>query len=144
MTAGERATRVLPFAREEILDVLLSPLELPSWNPAFQSLSGPNEPRVGQEYTLLARSRLRGHLRYTEIGGGRVRMHWEIPGLAEDGWWELGDSDFGTPVVHGFLHSGPLAAVMQRAFRGVAALRLQRLAAVLVGSPGRAGGRRNL
>jgi hypothetical protein len=144
MTAGERAGQVLPFAREDILDVLLSPLRLPTWNPAFQSLSGPNEPRVGQEYTLLARSRLRGHLEYTEINRGRVRMRWDIPGLAEDGWWELQDADFGTPVVHGFVHAGPLAPVMERAFRGVASLRLQRLAAVLAGSPGTAAGRRVL
>ena len=142
MTEGQQATQVLPFAREEVLDVLLNPLALPSWNPAFHALSGPSEPRVGEDYALLALSRLRGHLRYTEIDRSRVRMRWEIPGLAEDGWWELQERDRGTLVVHGFIHSGPLAAVMQRAFRGVSALRLQRLAAHLADLPGaRAGGR---
>jgi hypothetical protein len=64
---------------------------------------------------------LTGWLEYTRIGRDRI-------GFDETGSWTIESSGGGTLVHHRFQHTGPLASALRHAYRGVAALRLQRLA----------------
>lgn len=104
-------------------DVLLDPLALPQWNEAFLSIDGPRTPEVGQRYQLRAKPGLSGWLEYTAISPERIEITWQVPGFHERGVWLL---DKGL-VTHSFEHSGPLAAVLRPAYRGIAAVRLDRL-----------------
>ncbi|GAA1611905.1 hypothetical protein GCM10009789_77810 [Kribbella sancticallisti] len=103
--------------------VLLDPLALPLWNEAFLSIDGPQTPEVGVRYELRVRPGLNGWLEYTEITPSRIEMTWHVPGFRERGLWLLEDG----LVTHSFEHAGPLAAVLRSAYRGIAAVRLERL-----------------
>jgi hypothetical protein len=104
-------------------DVLLDPLALPSWNEAFLSIDGPKTPVVGQRYRLRVRPGLSGWLEYTTISPQRIDIAWQVPGFHENGTWLI---DQGL-VTHSFEHTGALAAVLRPAYRGIAAVRLERL-----------------
>jgi len=108
-------------------DVLLDPLALPLWNEAFLSIDGPATPAVGVRYTLRVRPGLSGWLEYTAITPGRIEVSWQVPGFRERGEWLLEDGPEGSMVTHSFEHGGPLAAVLRSAYRGIAAVRLERL-----------------
>jgi hypothetical protein len=54
----------------------------------------------------------------------RVEFVWEVPGFHETASWMIGPEG---EVTHGFSQSGPLAAVLRPAYRGIAAVRLGRL-----------------
>lgn len=103
--------------------VLLDPLALPQWNEAFLSIDGPRTPEVGQRYKLRVKPGLTGWLEYTAITEQRIEVTWQIPGFREQGVWLLDDDT----VTHSFEHAGPLAAVLRNAYRGIAAVRLERL-----------------
>lgn len=107
-------------------NVLLEPLALPSWNEAFLSIDGPQTPVIGQRYKLRVRPGLTGWLEYTAISPTRIDVTWQVPGFREQGVWLI---DQGL-VTHSFVHTGPLAAVLRPAYRGIAAVRLERLLAV--------------
>lgn len=55
-------------------------------------------------------------------------MAWRVTGFAEVGSWTMTTAGTGTSVHHEFIHSGPLASLLRRAYHGVADLRLDRLA----------------
>jgi hypothetical protein len=126
--AGPQSAQALVGAPlPNIRAVLLEPLSLPAWNPAFQTISGSTRAVVGADYPIHARG-LRGTFTYTDISDTRIGMAWRVPGFAETATWELKSVDGDTLVTHRFEHSGPLAFVLSRAYQGVAALRLHRLA----------------
>ena len=104
-------------------DVLLDPLALPQWNEAFLSIDGPATAEVGQRYRLRVRPGLTGWLEYTAITPERIEIIWQVPGFREQGVWLLHEG----AVTHSFEHAGPLAAVLRNAYRGIAAVRLERL-----------------
>jgi hypothetical protein len=124
----EQATLTIAADRDAIRAVLLDVLALPEWNEAFVSVSGPPVPAVGTTYTLHVRPGLSGRLEYGAIEPDRIEIHWHVPGFRETGVWTLGDSGL---VTHTFTHSGPLAAVLKPAYRGIAEVRLDRLASRL-------------
>jgi hypothetical protein len=111
-----------------VRDILVQPLAMPQWNPAFRVVEGPAEGLVGVKYALKTVQGLSGSLWYTKVTSDRVEMSWTVPGFSEHGTWELHEAMYGTSVIHRFEHSGPLAALLRAAYRGVADLRLQRLA----------------
>ncbi len=113
---------------EEVRRILLTPLELADWNPAFTSTSGPAVPEVGTTYSIRVRPGLNGTLQYAAIGPERIDIDWQVPGLHEKGTWTLHPSGDATIVRHSFSHAGPLSVALHRAFQGVADLRLSRLA----------------
>jgi uncharacterized protein YndB with AHSA1/START domain len=121
----ERATRIIPADPHRIRAVLLDPRALPLWNDAFLSVDGPAHPAVGQQYALRVRPGLNGRLEYTAIESDRIEMRWEAPGFHEAGTWAIGESRL---VEHAFTQAGPLAALLRTAYRGIAAVRLDRLA----------------
>jgi hypothetical protein len=104
-------------------DVLLDARALPSWNEAFLSIDGPETPVVGQRYHLRVRPGFTGWLEYTAISPSRIDITWQVPGFHEQGVWLINDA----MVTHSFEHTGPLAAVLRPAYRGIAAVRLERL-----------------
>ncbi|TCC57990.1 hypothetical protein E0H73_26950 [Kribbella pittospori] len=121
----EQATLPIPADRSAIRAVLLDVLALPAWNEAFVSLSGPSVPAVGTPYALQVRPGLSGRLQYAAIEPNRIEIHWHVPGFRETGVWTIGPD----LVTHTFIQSGPLAAVLKPAYRGIAQVRLDRLAA---------------
>jgi Polyketide cyclase / dehydrase and lipid transport len=127
MTA-EQATLPIAASPKDIRRILLDPLGLPSWNEAFTSVDGPREPSPGVQYAIRTRPGLKGTLEYATITATQIEMVWQVPGFREVNSWTLHPDGAGTSVGHAFRHSGPLAAALSRAYRGVAALRLQRLA----------------
>ena len=40
----QHATSAIPAAPADVHRLLVDPLALPSWNPAFQSIDGPSQP----------------------------------------------------------------------------------------------------
>ena len=130
MTA-QQAELTVPASADDVRRVLLDPLGLPDWNEAFLSLSGPAEPVVGQSYRIRVRPGLTGNLVYDAIEPDRIEISWQVPGFHENGGWTLTPRGWSTVVRHTFTHAGPLAAALRHAYRGVAALRLARLAARL-------------
>jgi Polyketide cyclase / dehydrase and lipid transport len=121
----EQATLTIPATPTAIRAVLLDPLALPLWNEAFLAIDGPSRPLVGRPYALRVRPGLSGHLEYTAIESDRIEITWQIPGFHEIGTWTITDSG---EVLHTFTHTGPLAAVLRPAYRGIASVRLDRLA----------------
>ncbi len=109
---------------EQIRAVLLDAARLPDWNPAFLSL-GPAAP--DGSYPIRVRGGLRGRFRYTLTEKLRLESAWHVPGLAETNYWELSPTGDGTTVEHGFVHTGPVGAVMRGAFASAAGLRVDRL-----------------
>ena len=127
----ERASLVVRTDAARVRELLSRPLDLPDWNPAFTHLSGPATAAENQPYELLARGGLHGTFRYTAILEHRIDMRWEVPGLREIGTWMLEPVPGGILVTHEFAQAGPLAVALRRAMRGVATLRLERLADVV-------------
>jgi hypothetical protein len=66
---------------------------------------------------------LTGWLEYTAITPDRIEISWQVPGFREQGVWLLQEG----AVTHSFEHAGPLAAVLRNSYRGIAAVRLERL-----------------
>jgi len=64
----QHATSAIPAAPAVVRRLLVDPLALPSWNPAFQSIDGPSQPAAGTRYTIRVRPGLTGWLEYTRIG----------------------------------------------------------------------------
>jgi hypothetical protein len=135
--SAERGVRLVAAPRDHVHTVLLEPLAMPQWNPAFRAVVGPREPSVGVSYALRTVQGLSGSLRYDRISEDRIEMSWTVPGFTEHGSWELHDAVGGTWVAHAFTHSGPVAALLRPAYRGVAHLRLERLATRAVRRQGR-------
>jgi hypothetical protein len=124
----ESGTRMIAASADVVRTVLLRPLDLPTWNPAFVEVTGPAEARVGQAYGLKAIRGLRGTFSYTGIGETRVDMAWDVPGMRERCSWTLRPTTGGgVEVTHELSRSGPLAIVLRSAFAGLAQLRLDRL-----------------
>jgi hypothetical protein len=128
MVRAQHATSAIPAAPADVRRLLLDPLALPSWNPAFQSIDGPTRPAAGTRYAIRVRPGLTGSLEYTRIGHDRIDIAWHVPGFHETGSWTIEPSGGGTLAHHRFQHTGPLASALRHAYRGVAALRLERLA----------------
>jgi hypothetical protein len=121
----EQATLTIPAAADAVRAVLLDPLALPLWNEAFVAIDGPRVPAVSQRYVLRVRPGMNGSLEYTAIEPDRVEMSWRVRGFHEVGNWTIAANG---DVTHAFEHTGPLAAVLRRSYRGIAAVRLDRLA----------------
>lgn len=130
MTNEQTASLLIDAPLHQLRAIVLDPLALPDWNPAFIAIDGPPTATLGRDYAITVRPGLSGRLEYSEIGASRIGMTWRVRGLLEVATWTLDQGTGGTLVTHHFTHSGPLAAVLRRAFRGVAALRLDRLAAM--------------
>jgi len=124
----EEARSTIPARPDEIRAALLDVLALPQWNEAFVSLEGPPVPAVGTSYDLQVRPGLRGQLEYAAIEPGRIEIRWQVPGFRETGVWTIDESGL---VTHTFTQTGPLAALLKSAYRGIAKVRLERLAARL-------------
>ena len=124
----QHSTMTMTASAAEIRRILLTPLELADWNPAFTSIVGPATPQVGTPYPIRVRPGFNGTLTYAAITPDRIDIDWQIPGLREKGTWTLTTADAGTVVQHGVTQSGPLSVALRNAFRGVTDLRLQRLA----------------
>ncbi len=131
----QSATIHIAASPEQVREILLQPLAYPDWNPAFLTMGGPAEAAVGQDYPMRARGGLRGTFEYTQIDDDLIGTSWQVPGLREIGTWRLSADGIGTTVVHEFSQEGALARVMSRAFRGVAELRVGRLAERAVSEP---------
>jgi len=125
----EQATLTIPGSP---IDVLLDPLALPLWNEAFLHIDGPRVPVVGTRYSLRVRPGFNGWLEYTAITSAHVEITWQIPGFHERGSWSID----GDRVTHSFEHTGPLAAVLRSAYRGIAAVRLERLRSRVISPAG--------
>jgi hypothetical protein len=121
----EQAVSHIPADPAAIRHALLDALSLPEWNEAFLEIEGPDDPAVGVRYVLRVRPGLTGHLEYTAIEADRIDLSWQVPGFHETSSWVLGPDN---TVTHSFEQSGPLAAVLRPAYRGIAAVRLDRLA----------------
>ncbi len=119
---------LVPAPVRIVRQILLEPIDLAEWNPAFLSVKGPSQALTGRRYPLVARGALRGHWEYLSIGESLIEGRWEVPGLTETNSWSLLPHDEGTHVTHSFTHQGGLAALLRPAFAGVADLRLNRLA----------------
>lgn len=124
----QQSTMTMTASADEIRRVLLTPLELADWNPAFTSIAGPPTAEAGTPYPIRVRPGFNGTLTYTAITPDRIDVDWQVPGLREQGTWTLTDAGATTVVQHSFTQSGPLSVALRNAFRGVADLRLQRLA----------------
>jgi hypothetical protein len=125
----QQAELTIPAPAAAVRRILLTPLDLPDWNPAFLTISGEAVPSAGRRYAIRVRPRFNGTLLYAAITDDRIDMDWQVPGLHETGSWSLEDHGGSTVVRHTFTHSGPLARALRHAIQGVAALRLNRLAA---------------
>ncbi len=112
---------------ERVREILLRPLELPEWNPAFTALTGPAHPAEGDSYGLTIRSGLTGSLTYEHIDIQHVALHWSTVGFRESATWSLEPIGTATRVVHEFDHEGGLALLLRQAFRTVAQQRNERL-----------------
>jgi uncharacterized protein YndB with AHSA1/START domain len=123
----EQAERLVAASPRQVRAVLLDPLRLPDWNPAFTSIAGPQDADTRHEYRITARG-LPGSFAYEAIEPLTIRMTWRVPGFAEFSTWSMTPTGPSTSVRHTFVHSGPLASLLRRAYRGVADLRLDRLA----------------
>lgn len=123
----QQASRLINATPQAIRSVLLDPLRLPEWNPAFRSITGGQVAVPHQRYALVVSMGLSGSFSYQVIAPDRIDTAWQVPGFSETGSWQLRPRVAGTLVTHGFQHTGPLAALLRHAYRGVAELRLERL-----------------
>lgn len=131
----QHAELAIPATPDEVRRVLLDPLALPAWNPAFHSVAGPLQAAIGVQYRIRVRPGLTGVAEYTEISPNRIGLAWNVPGFHEVGSWTFEPRGAGTLARHEFQQSGPLATALRPAYRGVAGLRLQRLAEYLLTTP---------
>ena len=124
----QSAKRYVHASPERVRTILLRPLSYPDWNPAFLSMRGPAPVIVGQAYEIRTRGGLAGTFTYTKIEDDLIEATWQVPGLRETGTWHMQATSTGTIVVHEFSQQGVLARALSAAFRGVAELRVGRLA----------------
>ncbi|WP_200207716.1 SRPBCC family protein [Micromonospora coerulea] len=125
----QQATRIIDETSARVREILLDAARLPDWNSAFLSIEDPGGTAADREFAIVVRPGLRGTWRYTVIEDERIDTAWKVPGFAETGTWQLRPHSTGrTLVTHGFEHRGPLARVLANAYRGVAEVRLDRLA----------------
>lgn len=124
----QQAEMTIAAPAADIHRVLTEALALPDWNPAITAITGPTRPEAGVEYAIRVRPGLTGTLKYTTITPDRIDIDWQVPGFSEQSSWTLEPTDASTRAHHEFSHTGPLAAALRSAYRGVAGLRLQRLA----------------
>jgi len=132
MSTGEewpyQASALIDASPQAVRAVLLDPLTLAQWNPAFRSITGPATAVVGERYPITVLGGLAGHFRYDRIDGHRIDTAWQVPGFRETGTWVLRPYDSRTVVTHAFTKTGALAKLLGTALRDVAGLRLERLA----------------
>lgn len=121
------ATIFVDASADVVRRILLTPLDLPRWNPAFLSIDGPAQPRVGEAYRITVRPGLPGTFCYDGISPERLDARWRVLGSEEHGSWLLTPLGRGVQVRHEFTHRGLLASLMRRAFAAVAEHRVQRL-----------------
>ena len=126
----DQGRRHVPASPATIAETLLLPLALPAWNPLFSELTGSREPRIGDEYELALTIGLRGSFSYSSLDPERVGMTWQVPGMREESVWIIRAVPGGSLVSHNLERTGPLALIMGGGIRGVAHLRLERLAQV--------------
>lgn len=110
--------------------ILLEPLRLPEWNPAFVELRGPETAEENIGYGLTGIRGLRGTFQYSSIRPDFIQMDWTVPGMRETSAWQLAPSGRGTTVTHTVGRSGSLALLLAHTLSGLAQLRLERLAHV--------------
>ncbi|MGH8938034.1 MAG: hypothetical protein ACRDV2_01655 [Actinomycetes bacterium] len=125
---AQRAVLSMSAPVSAVRHVLLRPLAFPDWNPAFRTLTGPPAATLGVGYPMTVRPGLSGEFWYAAITGNHIETRREVPAMAEVGTWDLYQQGARTLVTHAFEHSGPLAKLLSGAFRGVAEVRLTRLA----------------
>jgi hypothetical protein len=125
---SQRSELLIPAPLPRVRELLLRPLELPEWNSAFVSLTGPGTPATGLPYDLTVRGGLRGTFRYEDIGERQITARWQVAGFEEAATWRLEPHGDTTRVVHEISQRGPLARLLSGGFRGVTELRLRRLA----------------
>lgn len=127
MSVSRQDTVHIQAPASEILAILLDPAALPEWNPAFSEVSAEGTATVGLSNPIRVRGLLRGELVYDRISDSEVAMTMRIPGMTEQGTWQLAESPGGTTVTHAFTQSGMLAQLLESATRDVAGLRVNRL-----------------
>lgn len=128
MSHQEQAQAHIHADAATVRNILLDPLALSRWNPAFLEIGGPASANTGVAHPIIVRPGLRGSFSYSRIEQTIIDMEWSVPGLRETARWSLTSAGTHTVVTHQFSHSGPLASVMRNSFRGVSTLRLARLA----------------
>ena len=129
MSVSRQDTVHIEAPASEILAILLDPAALPEWNPAFSEVFAEGTATVGKPNPIRVRGLLRGALVYDRISDSEVAITIRIPGLTEQGTWQLARSGGGTTVTHAFTQSGMLAQLLESATRDVASLRVNRLRA---------------
>jgi|SRR5664280_2093099 len=127
MSVSRQDTVHIQAPASEILAILLEPAALPEWNPAFSEVSAEGTAAVGLRSPIRVRGLLRGELVYDAISEREVAITIRIPGMTEQGTWQLEQSPGGTTVTHAFTKSGMLAQLLEPATRDVAGLRVSRL-----------------
>lgn len=127
MEIRRRGAITVPQSPAAVLAVLRDGDHLAEWNPAFTSSSGATDAVDGSQVRITVRG-LPGTLRYDHVSRDRVAMSIWIPGLSETGNWWLEQVPSGTRATHEFLQTGALARLLEPATRGVANLRVDRLA----------------
>ncbi len=120
--------RYIPAPWSKITALLLCPLHLPAWNPAFLSIEGGADAVVGQPHPITVTGGLRGTFEYAQITPDIIAMDWHAPGLREYCVWTLVAQGAGTLVTHSITRTGPLSVPLQRALAGLPGLRFDRLA----------------
>lgn len=135
MTAQE-GTRIIDAPLGRIRELLLDAERLPEWNPAFWSVEPPPRDDAATDHAIVVRPGLHGTWCYTRVDDRRIDAVWQVPGLRETGTWLLEpDGASATTVTHAFSQNGTLARLLAGAYRGVAGLRLDRLAAQVGAAP---------
>ena len=127
MSVSRQDTVHIQAPASEILAILLDAAALPQWNPAFSAVSPRGPATVGQPHPIRVRGFLRGELVYDRISDREVAVTIRIPGMTEQGTWQLAESPGGTTVTHAFTQSGALAELLEPSTRNVATLRVNRL-----------------
>lgn len=124
-------SRYIPVSPANIAALLLRPLDLPTWNPAFLSMSGSGDPIVGDPHSMTVVGGLRGTFEYARIDPAFIAMEWDAPGLHEYCDWTLVSQSSGTLVTHLITRTGPLSVPLRTAMAGLPGLRFERLARAL-------------
>ena len=126
-------SRTIAAPAELIRSILLRPLDLPEWNPAFLAIGGSADAAIGHVHSLTVIGGVCGEFRYTAIEPTRVNMEWDVPGMLERCSWVLEPECGGTRVSHEVLRTGLFAIVLRRQALTLPRLRLDRLAEVAMG-----------
>ncbi|RZS64361.1 hypothetical protein EV187_2746 [Agromyces ramosus] len=126
-------SRTIAAPAEPIRGILLRPLALPEWNPAFLAIGGSADAAIGHIHSLTVTGGLRGEFRYTAIEPTHVDMEWNVPGMLEHCSWVLEPERRGTRVSHEVQRTGPLAIVFRSQTEALPRLRLDRLSDVATG-----------